>query len=78
MVDEALDRIEMFTEDAFGWLETKVRRLGKWLASRPEARRPRSVATGDHGRVERTRRPDSRQIPVPQRGAGNSGPHEHH
>jgi hypothetical protein len=52
MMDEALDRIEKFTDDVFGWLETNVRRLGKQLPSRPGARPPRSVATGDRGRVE--------------------------
>jgi hypothetical protein len=54
MMDEALDRIEKVTDDAFGWLETNVRRLGKRLPSRPGARQPRSVVTGERGRSRRS------------------------
>lgn len=50
-LDKALDRIEKFTEDAFGWLEINVRRLGRRLTRRPSTQ-PRSVASGDRGQVE--------------------------
>jgi hypothetical protein len=55
MMKEALDRIEKLAEDALGWLETSIRGLGRRL-SRPSAQQPRSVAIGDRGWVEGTRR----------------------
>jgi hypothetical protein len=55
MMKEALDGIEKLAEDALGCLETGIRRLGGRL-SRPSAQQPRSVAIGDRGRVEGTRR----------------------
>jgi len=57
-LDEALDRIETLTDDAFEWLESNVRRLAKRLTRRSNAQQSRSVPSDDRSEVEATGRRD--------------------
>jgi cobalamin biosynthesis protein CobT len=57
-LDQALDRIEKLTDDAFEWLEISVRRLAKRLTRRPNAQQSRSVPSDDRGKVDATGRRD--------------------
>lgn len=57
-LDEALDRIEKLTDDAFDWLEINIRRLGRRLTRRPSAQPSSSASSDDRGKVETTSRRD--------------------
>lgn len=57
-LDEALDRIEKLTDDAFDWLEINIRRLGRRLTRRPNAQPSSSASSDDRDKVETTSRRD--------------------